>query len=542
MGVRLQNEQLQRPLTALRSCEAETDEGEPEVIAMLGTLRDSFLGNVSRWPDGVAIIDNDCAYTYAELNVRVNRFTNLLREFAIGRGDRVGLLLNNCAEFAIGFLACQKLGAVSSCLNYRLSAGALGYTVQQEMLKGLVFNTVYADKVAEIMKGADFCRYIGVGSPIPDGASRFEDCAARSADEPPWIDIKESDLCNVIHTSGTTGRPKGAAFTNGTQILTAIQYCLEMGLDRGHVGMSLAPVVIGAATNFFVAYLFVGGAQVMIGEYEAVKSLRMIARHKVTETFAVPTQMYQLTEARPNMGDLDIASLRLMRSGGSALPKALLYRVRDTLGCEVLNTYGTTESCTAITNCHTGLEPEAKWESIGKSSYFQAVRVVKASDGVETAPDQLISVPGEGQLINRGPQSIAEYYCSPLEKLRAHGGWQYARDVVRVDSDGYMFAVDRIDNVIISGGENIYPQEVEFFLSKHPGIADVAVFGVADEKWGQVVKAKIIRRNPELTSADVERYCLESHELPRYRRPKIFEFVDTLPRNILGKLDRTALR
>src|SRR5674476_1619095 len=113
--------------------------------------------------------------------------------------------------------------------------------------------------------------------------------------EPPSVAIEESDLCNVIHTSGTTGRPKGAAFTNQTQIVTAIQYCLEMGLDRGHVGMSLAPVVIGAATNFFVAYLFVGAAQVMIGEYDANKALQLIAKHKVTESFAVPTQMYQLS-------------------------------------------------------------------------------------------------------------------------------------------------------------------------------------------------------------------------------------------------------
>ena len=113
---------------------------------------------------------------------------------------------------------------------------------------------------------------------------------------------------------------------------------------------------------------------------------------------------------------------------------------------------------------------------------------------------------------------------------------------MRVDSDGYIFPVDRIDNLIISGGENIYPQEVEFFLSKFPAIADVAVCGVPDEKWGQVVKALIVRRSPELTAEDVDRYCLQSHELPRYRRPRIIEFVDTLPRNVLGKIDRTALR
>ena len=509
---------------------------------MLGTLRDSFIGNVSRWPDRTAIIGSERTYTYAELNEAANRCANFLIGLGVGKGDTVGLLLNNCAEFAIGFLACQKLGAVSSGLNFRLSAGALGYIVQQETLKALIFNSAFSGMAAEIIPGADFCRFICVGDPVPEGALRFRDYASAAATETPDPGIKEVDLCNVIHTSGTTGRPKGAAFTNETQIITAIQYCLEMGLDRGHVGMSLAPVVIGAATNFFVAYLFVGAAQVMIGDYGAGKALRLTARHKVTELFAVPTQMYQLAETKEKSNDLDTSSLRLIRSGGSPLPTTLLHRVRGILQCEVLNTYGTTESCTAITNCHTGLEPEAKWESIGRPSYFQNVRVVEISEGAGIEPDQVVTPPGEGQLINRGPQCISEYYRTPLEKLHARGGWQYARDIVRVDGDGYIFPIDRIDNVIISGGENIYPQEVEFFLSKHPSIADVAICGVADEKWGQIVKALIVRRNPDLTAAEIEQYCVASRELPRFRRPKIIEFVDSLPRNVLGKIDRTALR
>jgi fatty-acyl-CoA synthase len=510
---------------------------------MLGTLRDNFVGNVSRWPDGAAIIGPDRTYTFGELNASVNRLANMLARHRVGKGDVVGLLLYNCAEFAIGFLACQKLGAISSCLNYRLSAASIGYAVRQENQKAMLFNAELSATAVELMKtAAGPCRFICVGGPVPAGAVSFDECAVFPATEPAWTDIKGTDLCNVIHTSGTTGRPKGAAFTNETQILTAIQYCLEMGLDRGHIGMSLAPVVIGAATNFFVAYVFIGAAQVMIGEYEAQKALRLVAKHRVTESFAVPTQMYQLAEVKQQMGDIDVSSLRLFRSGGSALPKTLLHRVRNSLGCEVLNTYGTTESCTAITNCHTGMEPEAKWESIGKPSYFQEVRVIDAREGLQTPPDALVAIPGEGQLINRGPQSVSEYYCTPSESLRGRDGWQYARDIVRVDSEGYLYPVDRIDNVIISGGENIYPQEVEFFLSKHPLIADVAVCGVPDEKWGQIVKALVVRRKPELTAEEIDRYCLDSNELPRYKRPKVIQFVDALPRNVLGKIDRTALR
>jgi fatty-acyl-CoA synthase len=459
----------------------------------------------------------------------------------VRKGDGVGLLLVNCSEFAVAFLACQKLGAVSSCLNYRLSAAPIAYAAAQERLKVLVFNAALAERVGEAMQSAPSCRFVCAGAPLPAGALAFEESAALPATEPPGADIAAGDLCNVIHTSGTTGRPKGAAFTHETQILSGIQYCLEMGLDCGHVGMSLAPVVIGAATNFFVAYLFVGAAQVMIGEYDARKALRLIAAHKVTECFAVPTQMWQMAEARGELAELDLGSLRLVRSGGSPLARGLLHRVRGALGCEVLNTYGTTESCTAITACHTGFEPEDKWESIGKASYFQQVRVVAAS-GAEAAPEEPVDAPGEGQLINRGPQCVSGYYCTPLEALRERDGWQYTRDVVRIDAQGYLHPIDRMDNVIISGGENIYPQEIEFFLSKHPLVADVAVCGVPDEKWGQAVKALVVRRAPELTAEALERYCLDSAGLARHKRPKIVEFVESLPRNVLGKIDRTALR
>ncbi len=509
---------------------------------MLGTLRDAFAGNVARWPDRTAIICGERVLSFADLDERANHLAHFLTRLGVRQGDIVGLLLTNSAEFAIGFVACQKLGVVSSALNYRLAPAAIAHVVCQENLKALIFNVAFADKVGRLLTEEGGCHYICVGEPVPTGALCFDHCLNEPGSEPPTPTVAESDICNIIHTSGTTGRPKGAAFTHGTQLLTAIQYCLEMGLDRGHVGMSLAPVVIGAATNFFVAYLFVGATQVMIGDYDAEKALRLMARHKVTEAFAVPTQMYQLVEARQAMRDLDIGPLRLLRSGGSQLADALLRGVQRELGCEVLNTYGTTESCTAITTCHTGLDPEDKWESIGKASYFQEVRVIRAAEGLMAAADEEVTRPGDGQLINRGPQCAPDYFRSPGETLRARDGWQYTRDVVRVDPEGYIYPVDRMDNVIISGGENIYPQEVEFFLSKHPAIADVAVCGAADPKWGQLVKALIVRRSPDLTVEKIERYCLDSGELSRNHRPKIIEFVSELPRNVLGKIDRTALR
>ena len=287
--------------------------------------------------------------------------------------------------------------------------------------------------------------------------------------------------------------------------------------------------------------MLVGGPQVMIGEYEAEKALQLIAQHGVTEIFAVPTQMYQMAEAIEGMDDLDISSLRLIRTGGSLLAKTLLDKVRDSLHCELLNTYGTTESCTAVTGSHTGIDPEDKWESIGKASYFQDIRTVEVGDAGEVNPSQEISQPGEGQLINRGSQCISEYYCSPEEDLSVEDGWQFTRDVVRVDEEGFIYPIDRVDNLIISGGENMYPQEIEFYLSKHPLIVDVAVCGAPDDQWGQAIKALIVRKSDELTEEALEKYCLEESELPRHKRPRVVEFVESVPRNILGKIDRNVV-
>ena len=401
---------------------------------MLGTLRDNFMANVSRWSDRTAIIYGDHAHTYGELNAQVNRLVHFLIGLGVRKGDGVGLLLHNCAEFAVGFLACQKLGAVSSCLNYRLSAGPVGYVVEQERLKALIFNAEFSGKVAEIMKDAGFCRFIGVGGPVPDGAVSFDECAGFPATEPPAVDIREATCAT---SSILRGRPAGRRAPHSPtrrRSSPPSNTAWRWGWIAGHVGMSLAPVVIGAATNFFVAYLFIGAAQVMIGEYEAQKALRLIARHKVTESFAVPTQMYQMAEAKRQIGDIDVSSLRLYPQRRLPVAQDAAAPGARCLECEVLNTYGTTESCTAITNCHTGLEPEESGRASASPAISRKCGSSRSAKACRHEPDEVIASPGEGQLINRGPQCVSEYYCTPLEKLRACGGWQYARDIVRIDA------------------------------------------------------------------------------------------------------------
>jgi fatty-acyl-CoA synthase len=502
---------------------------------MVGTLQRRFASTAATHPDRVALVTGERALTWGALAGEADRAAHVLaEELGIGRGDVVGLLLTNRLELVTAFLACQRLGAITSCLNFRVAPAAVGAAAAHERQAALVHDADFDAAARAVSRAAAGCRLVTA-----------EALAARAAaapeHAPPAADPAPDRPCNVIHTSGTTGTPKGAALTHETQLVSGVQYCLEMGLDRGRVGMSLAPIVIGAATNFFVAFLFVAGArQVLMPDYEAGAALRAVERHRVTDVFAVPTQIYQMADVAREHDDLDLGSLRLIRTGGSAMPAELVERAREALGCEILNTYGTTESCTAITTMHTGHDPAEKWGSIGRPTYFQEVRVIPADDRA-AGPDDVVEPPGRGQLLNRGAQAAETEFMAPERRLCDAGGWQRTRDVVEIDADGYLFPVDRLDNVIVSGGENIYPQEVELALATHPDVADVAVLGVPDPEWGERVAALVVAHDPALDAEALEAFWLGNPEWARQKRPRVTAIVDELPRNILGKLDRHAL-
>jgi fatty-acyl-CoA synthase len=240
--------------------------------------------------------------------------------------------------------------------------------------------------------------------------------------------------------------------------------------------------------------------------------------------------------------DYDTKELRLIRSGGSPYPRSLVEGIHTFFDCHFLNTFGMTENLSNVTTMHSGIDPEEAWTTIGKPTYFWGLRAVRIDEaGEEAGPDDIVPVPGRGQIILRGPQNVKEYYCSS-EKPLMKDDWLFARDVVDVDERGYMQIVDRVDESIISGGENIYPQEVELFLKDHPMIADVAVFGIPNKKWGEKIAACVVRRSPELTEEGIEKFCLEGENLAKYKRPRQIFFVDKIPKNVLGKTNRRKLR
>ena len=507
---------------------------------MFGTTVDVLRKQVDRSPLKEFIVCPEGSLTYREYNEKVNRLANWLAGKGIRKGDNVGLLMFNCPELYVAILAVHKLGAIANLWNFRLRGREISYLAEHVKAKAVIFNDDFMENLVLDSSSQYLC--VGVAGELPANVHAFAEIE-ESPDSEPGGDLPgEMDLASVIYSSGTTGYPKGASYTHTTQLWSAIQYCLEMGLDRGRRGITAAPVIHGGATNFFFAYLFIGATFIDSGKYNADRILQLVSDYKASELMAVPTQimeMLHLAEQKNLSPDL-FASLRLIRTAGSPYPKSMVRRVHDVFGSHVLNTFGMTENCSNTTTMHSGFDPVEAWTTIGKPTYFWDTRVVEISD-LESKADKQVTPPERGQLIVRGPQNITQYYLSEKAPLY-DDGWLFARDVVDFNESGHMQIVDRLDGTILSGGENIYPQEVEMFLKNHPLVEDVAVIGLPDEKWGERVIALIIRKSAELQEEDIEKYCLSSDELARYKRPRKVVFVEELSKNVFGKLERYKLK
>lgn len=507
---------------------------------MFGTTVDTLRKHTDRSPQKEFLVGPQGSLTYEQYNKRVNRLANWLDAKGVRKGDNVGLLMFNCFELYIAVLAVHKLGAIANLWNFRLRTKEIGYLAEHVKAKAVIFNYEFLKNLALDNERILMCAE-DTGN-LPKSVHTFSEISDSPDSEPAVSGPEEADLASVIYSSGTTGYPKGATFTHTTQLWSAIQYSLEMGLTRGSRGISAAPVIHGAATNFFFAYLFIGATFIDAGKYNAEQTLQFISEYKASELMAVPTQIMEMLNKAEQKGLSKemFKSLRLIRSGGSPYHISMVHRIHNVFGCHFLNTFGMTENCSNVTTMHSGFDPEESWTTIGKPSYFWNARAVEIAEAEAKASAQ-VTLPGRGQLIVKGPQNISQYYLSE-KKPMLDDGWLFARDVVDVNESGWMQIVDRVDQTILSGGENIYPQEVEMFLKKHPLIEDVAVIGVSDMKWGEKVVALVVRKSPELQEADIEKFCLETDELARYKRPRKVLFVQELSKNVFGKLERPKLK
>ncbi len=487
-------------------------------------------------PDRLALVADATGsrYTYRQLNERANRLANALRHtFGIRKGDRVAVLAKNCVEYLDALFATGKLGAILVPLNWRLSVEELAYQLNDCTACVLLVGPEFAATGHALRAQTPVAALIAFGDPRVDGAPQYDDLLAHATDEPVTEEIELDDPHIILYTSGTTGRPKGAVLPHRVLVWNSLNTNVGWELRGDDVSVIHTPLFHTGGINVLtIPLLHAGGTLVLMREWDPQRCLQLIERERVTVFFAVPTMFQQLL-SMPNFVQTDFSSVRFFISGGAPCPVPLIeaYQAR---GIPFRQGYGLTE---VSVNCFT-LNPEdaiRKVGSVGRPIFHLDARVVDPV-GQDVGPGEI------GELWLRGPTVCAGYWNN-LEATREaiSDGWFHTGDLARLDDEGYYYIVDRKKDMFISGGENVYPAEVERTLYEHPAVLECAVIGVPDERWGEVGCAVIVVRvGTMLTPGEVVHHCQQ--QLARYKVPKHVLFVDELPRNSGGKVLKPLLR
>ncbi|MCU0684255.1 MAG: long-chain fatty acid--CoA ligase [Polyangiaceae bacterium] len=450
-------------------------------------------------PDRVALRDaaSGRAITYAAWNAAANRTANLLRSLGVGAGDRVAVYAGNCVEYLDVWMACGKIGAVLQNLNWRLTARELVHLVNDAAPRVLLYSEEFAAGVAAIRAGSPGGRhFVALGQPEAAGdvlfAAREGEPAALVGGRPelgpdaPWV---------ICYTGGTTGLPKGAILTHLNMTWNSVNTITSWGLGPDDVAVLNAPLFHTGGLNVFTLPLVhAGGASIVCKGFDAAQAFELIERGGVTVFFGVPT-MFVMMQEHPGWPSADFSRLRIVISGGAPCP-APVFEKFWAKGVDFKTGYGLTEAGPNTFWLPPG-DVRRKPGSVGKPVFHVDAKVVDPA-GVECAP----GVPGE--LLVRGPHVSPGYWNDPAASAAAlRDGWLHTGDLAARDDEGYYSIVGRLKDMIISGGENVYPAEVESVMHAHPAVAEAALVGKPDETWGEVGLAVVVLR-PGLTLAEGE--------------------------------------
>jgi fatty-acyl-CoA synthase len=474
------------------------------------------------------MVHGDTERTYAELDERCRRLALALRDMGVSRSDRVAYLGPNEPALLETLFAATALGGIFVPLNWRLAVPELAYIVADCGAVVLIHGSDYAGEARAIeADNATALRHtIEVGT-------AFERLLGRAADATLDEPVSLDDPALILYTSGTTGRPKGATLSHRNVTWNCVNVLIDTGLQSDEVALVCAPLFHVAALNMVaMPTIMTGGTILLLGQFDPATVLDLIARCGVTVMFGVPA-MFNAMSQLPAWDSADLSGLRRVLCGGAPVPLATIrtYQDRDIV---FLQGYGMTETSPGA--LFLGAERAAeKAGTAGVASFFTDVRVVRP-DGSDVEPGE------KGEVVVAGPNVMLGYWNLPEASAEVMTGeWFHSGDVAVVDDEGYVTIVDRMKDVIISGGENIYPAEVEDAIYTHTAVAECAVIGVPDALWGEVGRAIVVLRD----DAEADERALLAHldgRLARYKLPKSVVFTDSLPRSGAGKVLKNQLR
>jgi fatty-acyl-CoA synthase len=484
-------------------------------------------------PDRVAVVHDDRTWTYGELHQRVLRLAHALRALGAGRGDRIAYLGPNHPAFLETLFAAGALGAVFVPLNTRLAAPELAYNLTDSGSTVLVHAQEHAGAARAAAGEARVPHLIALDG-SGEGALGYEEFLAGGGTGPLDETVVPHDPCMIMYTSGTTGRAKGAVLSHANITWNSLNVLVDTDLAGDEVTLVVAPLFHTAGLNMTcLPTLLKGGRVVLLGAFDAGRVLEIVEGRRVTYIFGVPT-MYDAMAAHPRWAATDLSSLRTLSCGGAPVPARTIatYLAR---GLAFSQGYGMTEAAPGVLFLDRE-QTSAKAGSAGVPHFFTDVRVV--------LPDGSDAGPGErGEILVHGPNVMTGYWGrhEDTEAAFADGRWLRTGDVARTDADGYAYIVDRVKDMFVSGGENVYPAEVEDALLTHPAIAECAVIGVPDPVWGEVGRAVVVLRPGARADEDDVLGHLRGR-LAKYKIPKSLVVTESLPRTASGKIVKPAVR
>jgi acyl-CoA synthetase (AMP-forming)/AMP-acid ligase II len=484
-----------------------------------------------RYPERAAVIAGDATLSFSEVSDRASRLVSALHRRGITAGHRVGLLAMNDLEYLEIRVGAQRAGTILVPLNYRLAEAELAACLEDADVGILIVGRDLEEVAARMPVPA----VLRLGAGAEAGDESYE--AALAAVDPAPIlpgGYDPETICHISYTSGTTARPKGVMLSNRSIHAGTMAMADELNQKPGAIFLACTPLFhVGSQVGFSCSYL--GGTLVMAHKFEAHAFIDAIERHGVTHCQMVPTMIQMVLEAQ---GDRSIRSLERVLYGASPIPPALLRRAIEAWGCEFVNGYGSTESMgiSFLTPAEHDLQRPHLLASVGRSSMLTTSRLVD-DDGNDVAQGEI------GEVLGRSAALMSGYWRNPQATAEAlRDGWMHTGDLAYRDAEGYLYLVDRRDDKIVTGGENVFPSEIENVIGSHPGVHEAAVIGVPHEVWGEAVAAVVVlREGAVVTETDINAHCRGA--LAGYKVPKLIHFAaDPLPRTATGKLLRRDLR
>jgi O-succinylbenzoate-CoA ligase len=499
-------------------------------------------------PERDCVVFEGKRWTYAKINERVNRLANALAQLGVGKGDRIGILHVNCNQYIETYFAVAKLAAIFVPLNFRAKADELTYMVANAEAKFLFVGSRYLDIVNTMLPHLPTIKQAISIDSKQEGKMYYEDLLRSASSDEVMGEIEDEDITILMYTAGTTGLPKGVPLKHNAFATYALENVEPASPDIEERNLLTVPLYHVAGIQAMLAAIYGGRTLVLMKQFEVKEWLEMIQREKATRAMLVPTMLKRVIDD-PDYNKYDLSSLQVITYGAAPMPFEVINKAIKVMPwVRFINAFGQTETASTITTLGPedhiieGTEEERQKKlkrltsSIGKPLPDVEVKIVD-EDG------KALPSLGVGEILARGPRIMTGYWRDEKKTSQAitSDGWLRTGDMGWMDEEGYIYLAGRGDDMIIRGGENISPEEVENVLHSHPKIEEAAVIGIPDMEWGQEPRAVVVLKKGEAaTSEEIIEYCRS--RLAGFKRPRSVVFIDALPRNQMGKVLRKKLR